>query len=236
MPSKPSGRSCSVTSWATRAAWIADIGLKAGLFRAIADSGNAGVTEEALAERLDYKVRYVQVWCRGAYAFEFLDWDERSGYRLAPYMESLLLDPTDPQFTGGRLQFYTALYEDYRAFPEYLRTGGIWPRSDHDPFLIEALKNLTKPDCGVFTEQVLPQAPETLEKLERAGRILDVGAGGGHHAVHYAKRFPQRASRRAGIRCPELDTGPANHCRSRSRRTDRDPSRRRQRAGRGRRL
>ena len=67
-----------------QAAWITDIGLKAGLFRAIADAGDGGTTEEALARRLDYNLRYVQVWCRGAYAFELLDWDERSGYRLAP--------------------------------------------------------------------------------------------------------------------------------------------------------
>jgi len=91
-----------------QAAWVADIGLKAGLFRAVADAGEEGITEEALAQRLDYKLRYVQVWCRGAYAFEFLDWDERTGYRLAPHMESLLLDPADPQFLGGRIQFYTA--------------------------------------------------------------------------------------------------------------------------------
>jgi hypothetical protein len=84
-----------------QAAWIADIGLKAGLFRAVADVGEEGITEEALAQRLDYKLRYVQVWCRGAYAFELLDWEERSGYRLAPHMESLLLDPADPQFLGG---------------------------------------------------------------------------------------------------------------------------------------
>lgn len=173
-----------------QAAWIADIGLKAGLFRAIADAGDAGITEEALAQRLDCEPRYVGVWCRGAYAFELLDWDQRSGYRLAPDMESLLLDPADPQFMGGRIQFYTALYEDYLAFPEYLRTGGIWPRSAHAPFLIEALKNLTKPDCVVFTLHVLPQAPETLEKLEQGGAILDIGAGGGHHLVHYAGRFP----------------------------------------------
>jgi ubiquinone/menaquinone biosynthesis C-methylase UbiE len=102
----------------------------------------------------------------------------------------LLLDPTDPRFSGGRIQFYTALYEDYRAFPEYLRTGGIWPRSDHDPFLIEALKNSTKLDCVVSTEHVLPQAPQTLAKLEQGGKMLDVGAGGGYHALHYAERFP----------------------------------------------
>ena len=173
-----------------QAAWIADIGLKAGLFRAIADAGEEGITEEALARRLDYKLRYVQVWCRGAYAFELLDWDERAGYQLAPHIESLLLDPTDPQFLGGRIQFYTALYEDYRAFPQYLRTGGVWPRSAHDPFLIEALKNTTKPDCVVFTEHVLPQAPETLARLERGGKMLDIGAGGGYHVAHYAKRFP----------------------------------------------
>lgn len=173
-----------------QAAWIADIGLKTGMFRTVADAGEAGVTEEALAEELGYKPRYVQVWCRGAYAFEFLDWDEGTGYRLAPHMESLLLDPTDPHFMGGRIQFYTALYEDYLAFPGYLRTGEIWPRSAHDPFLIEALKNLTKPDCVVFTEHVLPQAPDTLARLEQGGEILDIGAGGGHHAAHYAKRFP----------------------------------------------
>jgi hypothetical protein len=34
-----------------QAAWIADIGLKAGLFRAIAEAGNGGTTEEALAQR-----------------------------------------------------------------------------------------------------------------------------------------------------------------------------------------
>jgi hypothetical protein len=38
-----------------QAAWIADIALKAGLFRAIADAG--GTTEEALAQRLDYNLR-----------------------------------------------------------------------------------------------------------------------------------------------------------------------------------
>lgn len=190
-----------------QAAWIADIGLKAGLFRAISDAGDTGITEEALAQELDYKLRYVEAWCRGGYAFELLDWDERSGYRLAAHMESLLLDPADPQFIGGRVQFYTALYEDYLAFPEYLHTGGIWPRSAHDPFLIEALKNLTKPDCVVFTEHVLPQAPETLAKLERGGKILDVGAGGGHHAMHYAKRFPDTRVVGLEFDAPSLELG-----------------------------
>jgi FkbM family methyltransferase len=173
-----------------QAAWFIDIGLKTGLFRAVADAGESGIREDALSEKLGYTPRYVQVWCRGTYAFELLDWDDSSGYRLAPHMESLLLDGSDPRFMGGRFPFYTALYEDYRAFPEYLRKGGIWPRSAHDAFLLEALANGTKPDCVMITEQVLPQAPDTLKRLEAGAQVLDIGAGGGHHAIHYARRFP----------------------------------------------
>lgn len=184
-----------------QAAWVADVGLKAGLFAAIADAladnGEPGMHEDILAERLGYVPRYVQVWCRAAYAFELLDWDEAAGYRLAPHMQALLLDPSDPQFMGGRLQFYTALYEDYRAFPESLRTGRIWPHSAHDPWLLEALKNLTKPDAVVFTEHVLPQAPAALQRLEAGGTILELGPGGGYGLAHYARRFPQ--SRVVGV-------------------------------------
>lgn len=172
-----------------QASWFVDIGLKAGIFRAIADAGR-GIDDGDLAVSLGFEPRYVGAWCRGAYAFGLLEWDESSGYRLAPHMESLLLDAADPRFMGGRVQFAVALFEDYLAFPEYLRSGRIWPRSEHDPFILEALQNTTKPDCVMITEQVLPQAPETLQRLETGGEILDVGSGAGHHVIHYATRFP----------------------------------------------
>ena len=173
-----------------QATWIADIGLKAGLFRAIAAHAD-GIGEDALAQQLGFAPRYVQVWCRAAYAYELLDWDEQAGYRLAPQMAALLLDPTDPQFSGGRIQFYAALYEDFHAFPTYLRSGEVWPRSAHDPWLLEASKNATKPDAAMITEVVLPQAKETLTRLEQGGTILDIGAGAGFALVYYATRFPK---------------------------------------------
>jgi SAM-dependent methyltransferase len=101
------------------------------------------------------------------------------------------LEPTDPRFLGGRIQFVAALHEDFRAFPKYLKEGGTWPRSEHDPFLLQALESMTKPDAAMITDAVLPQAPATLDRLERGGaHILDVGAGAGFAALHYAQRFP----------------------------------------------
>ncbi|MBA3414814.1 MAG: hypothetical protein H0U10_06280, partial [Chloroflexia bacterium] len=173
-----------------QAVWVADVGLKAGLFRAVAEAGEPGVGEDALAERLGYFPRYVDVWCRAAYAHELLEWDEANGYRLAPGMAELLLDPADPQFMGGRIQFNAALFEDYLAYPESLRSGRVWPRSEHDPWLLEALKNATKPDAAVLTDRVLPQAPAALARLEAGGTLLEVGPGAGWALAHYARRFP----------------------------------------------
>lgn len=190
-----------------QATWVIDVGLKAGLFHAIADAGSGGITEAELASRLHYFPRYVAVWCRAAYAFELVEWDEDSGYTMPPPMAELLLDATDPRFMGGRLQFYTALYEDYLALPESLQTGRVWPRSEHDPWLLEALKNLTKPDAVVLTDHVMPRAPEVLARLEAGGSLLEIGPGGGFALAHYALRFP--AARITGLEFdrPSLDLG-----------------------------
>lgn len=170
--------------------WVIDVGLKADLFRAIAVAGEAGITEAALAEQLGYAQRYVEVWCRAAFAFELLDWDETTGYRLAPYMEALLLDPDDPEFSAGRIQTLVAFYEDYLAFPRLLQTGEIWPRSAHDPWLLEAIMNSTKPNARTINQILERDAPDTVARLAAGGSILDVGAGGGYHVVKYARRFP----------------------------------------------
>lgn len=191
-----------------QATWIADIGLKAGLFEVVATAGD-GISEEELAARLGHDRRLLAAWCRSAYAFELLDWDPADGYRLPAELRSLLLDPTDPLFIGGRIRFIAALHEDFRAYPAYLPTGGTWPRSEHDPSILQALENATKADSAVWTEVVLPQAPETLTRLEAGGRLLDVGAGAGSALLHYARRFPR--SRIVGIELDEPSLALARH-------------------------
>jgi SAM-dependent methyltransferase len=171
-----------------QAAWIVDIGLRTGLIRTIADAD--GTTSEALAEALGFDPHLTGIWARAAYAHGIVDWSEERGYSLGDALRAIFLDPTDPQFLGGRLQFYTALYEDFRAFPSYLATGGRWARSEHDPWLLVALANLSRPDASMITDHAIASSPRALDALTGEGSLLDVGSGGGHHLVHYAKTYP----------------------------------------------
>ena len=189
------------------AAWIADIGLRAGLFRAVADTP-AGVTTEGLADLLGFDAQLTAVWCRGAYAFGLLEWDAGSSYRLEPALATILLDPTDPQFLGGRVQFYTALHEDFRAFPRLLAEGSRWPRSEHDPWLLTALGNLSKPDVSMLIGQAIPQAPAAAEALAAGGGLLEIGSGLGYHLLQYARAFP--TARIVGIEFDEPSVAAAN--------------------------
>jgi SAM-dependent methyltransferase len=169
--------------------WVAAIGRKAGLFRAIQEAAS-GVTAESLAKRLGYEPRYVRVWCRAAYAYELLDYDPAAGFRLAPHMADLLLNVHDPQYLGGRVELSVAFTEDFAAFPARLADGAPFPRQDHAPDLVRGIMENSKPDFAIMTEIVLPQAPALLARLEQGGAILDVGCGAAYGLLHLSRRFP----------------------------------------------
>jgi predicted O-methyltransferase YrrM len=167
---------------------IAAIGVRSGLFAAIAARPGAGDAD--IAREHDLAPRYVAAWTRGAYAHGFLDLTADGGYQLAPHMERLLLDPTAPTYVGGRFRLASALGEDYRCYPELLRTGEAWPRSEHGDEILAALADSTTPDASMIVEHALAQLPEVRARLEGGGSALDLGAGGGVLAVHLATAFP----------------------------------------------
>jgi 2-polyprenyl-3-methyl-5-hydroxy-6-metoxy-1,4-benzoquinol methylase len=115
-------------------------------------------------------------------------------------MEELLLKPDHPAYQGGQIEFYAALNESYRRYPQFLRSGENDKGESQDPWLLAALRNLTRPDARMITDYVLPQAPRTLARVLAGGKILDIGSGEGFHLIHYARRYPR--SQVSGI---ELD-------------------------------
>jgi SAM-dependent methyltransferase len=182
------------------AAWIVDIGLRSGLLERIHASSPAGITAEELAVVAGTDAALTATWCRAAFAYRVLDWDPRAGYSLGPALAEILLDPASPKYLGGRIQFYTALHEDFRAFPGLLRSGGRVPRNEHDPSLLAALANLSRPDGVMISNHVIPQMQGVAAALDAGGSLLDIGSGAGQHLIQYAGAFP--AARIEGL---ELD-------------------------------
>jgi trans-aconitate methyltransferase len=175
------------------ATWILDIGLKAGLFDAISKAPSA-ISAEELSWQLGLTPLYVEVWCRAAYGLELLDVDVSKGYRLAPGIKNVLLDPTHPMSMRFDIAFSTALHQDFLKFPTYLRTGEIWPLADRPAELHKLYVEATMDDYPVITEVILASmvGSGTLNRLEGSDqvKILDVGTGAGYALIHYARKFP----------------------------------------------
>ena len=175
-----------------------EIGHQLGAWAALTE--DPGLTSEALADRLGTNSFYTDVLCRTAFAFELLDRDGE-GWRMGPHFEQILGDPESSFYLAGAAGVHMEVGKDYPDYLRHFREGTVRPYQEHDEIFMrevaEALKTLPR----IFLDLVLPQLPGLQERLERGGRVLDVGCGGGWAVVQIAERFPD-------ITCLGVDVEP----------------------------
>ena len=116
--------------------WVMNIGRRAGLFETLRERGPLGPAE--LAAELDYEPRYVETWCRGAYAFELLE-EEDGRFSLAEQVAPIMLDPADPSFMGGRAEFFPLLTPDFETYPARMADGGLFPFSARPAEVVQTM-------------------------------------------------------------------------------------------------
>lgn len=163
-------------------------GRRSHLFETLRDRGP--LTAGELAAALGYEQRYVETWCRGAYAFELLD-EEEGRFRLAEGVAEIMLDPTDPSFMGGRAEFFPLLTPDLEMYPERMADGGLYPFSERPPAVVQTMQAAVRADAPNAIANVLPQEPGLVERLRAGGSILDAGCGAGYALTSFADAFPQ---------------------------------------------
>jgi len=167
---------------------VGSIGIRAGLFAGIDDRGSVSASE--LAEDLGFDEHLVRVWCRAAFAFEFLDADSRGRYLLAPGTATVLLDESHPLYMGGRFLFATATWQDTLVYPDALADPAVRSLSERDPLVLDAMRATSAPDATMLLEHVLPQIPGLVAALDEGGAILEIGCGSGQLCLALARRFP----------------------------------------------
>ncbi len=152
--------------WAT---WLLHVGRELGLFHSLLQEPDRSA--EALAQGLGFEVDYVEVWCRAAHAYDFLECGPAESWRVAEGWGPLLSG------TGAWGSTYVQLSNRVYETLEAVFRGRALPESSLNLrlHLAEGLKASYR---WLWLEWV-PNLPELQQKMLSSKRLIEFGCGFG---------------------------------------------------------
>ncbi len=169
---------------------LIDLGVRLGLFKALA--ATPGASAEEIAAQLGLHAPYVAVWCKTAYGMELLDADAGPRYRLAPHFDVVLAAPTHPRYLGSYVRLGTEVAaEDFKRCVQAFRTGEVKPFQGRGDQFNQAIAESTQGLQVVTAKKILPGLEGLPARLEAGGALLEVGCGTGNLLLQLAKAFPK---------------------------------------------
>ena len=164
-----------------------EIGLKSGLLEEIARHPQ-GITADDLAKQRGFDSLYTQVWCRSAYAAEVLDLGEGNTFKLAPHMETLLLNQDSPGYVGGLPMVFTQP-DMFDVLAQNLASGERTWWDKASPGWIQGVSNTGRPFYTRLIPGGLSGVPGLDDKLAEGGLIADLSCGAGIGLVKLANNY-----------------------------------------------
>ena len=175
---------------ATLNAALVVMGDKLDLYRALAGTG--GLSPAQLAERTGTAERYVREWLNAQAAGGYVTYDPDSGrYALPPEQAVALTDADSPAYLPGFFQLALGSVLDSPRIVDAARSGeGLgWHEHVHD--VHAGCERFFRPGYNAhLVAEWLPALDGVVEKLERGGRVADVGCGHGSSTILMAQAFP----------------------------------------------
>ena len=173
------------------AAGMVHVGVKTGLFRAMA--GKGPMTAQQVVDLAKLQKRYVEEWLKGMVASGYLAYDPSAQtYTLSEEHAFFLASDDTDHFVGGLFAMVPPLM---RAAPQVAKAfveGGGVPFGDFGADCVHALDLINRGQYETrFAGYWMKSLPGASAKLAAGGRALDVGCGSGAVVVALAKAFPK---------------------------------------------
>ncbi|CAN5867075.1 class I SAM-dependent methyltransferase [soil metagenome] len=155
-------------------------------------AGGAPMPAAEAAERSGVDRRYAEEILSGLAAAEVVDYDPGTGaFRLQPEHAAVIADDASPYSMGGWLDLLPALVERLPDLVSVAETGDGVAHSAYDDRVVAGIDRANSPGIRILlTRRWLPTMPDVVDRLERGGRVVDIGCGSGTAAVTMATAYP----------------------------------------------
>ena len=166
------------------------IGIKHGLYRALANSN--GMKPADLAAATGTNERYVREWLVNQAAGDYVQFDASSGkYSMAPEQALALTDEDSPFYVGGGFYVLKAMMNAQPRIFDYFKNGGGMLWGDHDPDLFIGTEKFFRPGYTAhLVASWIPSLTGIEQKLMDGAKIADIGCGHGASTVIMAQAYP----------------------------------------------
>ena len=167
------------------------IGDRLGLYRALRDHGP--LTVEGLAEAAGIAPRYAREWLSQQAASGYLAYHpaDRS-FELPPEQAMVFAEPDSPVYLQGAFDLAAAMVENQAPVEAAFRSGGGVGWGEQAQCLFCAVGRFFRPAYhNQLLSSWLPSLDGVTARLERGGRVADVGCGHGFSTIMMAKAYPQ---------------------------------------------
>jgi SAM-dependent methyltransferase len=161
-------------------------GDKLGLFRALRELGPTTCAD--LAKRTDTNERYLREWLATMTAGGYVTYESASQEFSLSEEQALALVEAD---LPGAFLLAQATVKSEPRIRENFRSGNGMGWHEHDAALFEGTERFFRPGYAVnLVPSWIPALEGVQARLERGGRVADVGCGHGASTLLMAKAFP----------------------------------------------
>jgi len=170
---------------------MVSLGHKSGLYRAMRDAGPLSAAE--LAQRAGCAERYVREWLNSQAAGGYVVYDARcDAYELPPEQAMVLAGEDSPVFIPPAWDVPASVWFDEDKMLRAFRTGeGVAWGDHHERLSCGSAAFFRAPYRANLVSAWLPALDGVVERLERGGRVADVGCGHGHSTLIMAAAYPE---------------------------------------------